>query len=216
MMCAVDLEKGPGDPAGAGDDEILVGETIMTTTNRLGAVRIAALLAIIAGFIFIVAGGVTWGMVASQLKAEKITVAAVTADDPGWLSGKTVQDPFTAYAQANAIAHHSLTAANGLTYAQIGTAITDQTAKLVAGGMSKTDAAKDPSIVALNGQRTTAMNGSFLRGSLFTSVVAFGVAALVMGLGVLFILVGWALRRLASVAPVDAETSEKVAANATA
>ena len=44
--------------------------------------------------------------------------------------------------------------------------------------------------------RQTAMTGSFLRASLFTSVVAFGVSALVVGLGALFILVGFALRSL--------------------
>ena len=38
--------------------------------------------------------------------------------------------------------------------------------------------------------RDTVMNASFLRASLFTSVVAFGVATLVAGLGVLFILFG--------------------------
>ena len=43
-------------------------------------------------------------------------------------------------------------------------------------------------------QRTTAMTGSFLRASLFTSVVAYGVSALVIGLGILFLLLGWALR----------------------
>jgi zinc transporter ZupT len=37
------------------------------------------------------------------------------------------------------------------------------------------------------------MTASFLRASLFTSVVAFGVAALVAGLGLLFILLGLAL-----------------------
>ena len=41
------------------------------------------------------------------------------------------------------------------------------------------------------------MNGSFLRASLFTSVVAFGVAALVMGIGVVFGIIGFALRRIA-------------------
>lgn len=43
------------------------------------------------------------------------------------------------------------------------------------------------------GLRTQAMNASFLRASLFTSVVAYGVAALVIGLGVMFCLLGWAL-----------------------
>ena len=40
------------------------------------------------------------------------------------------------------------------------------------------------------------MTSSFLRSSLFTSVVAFGVAALVVALGVLFILVGVAVMSL--------------------
>jgi hypothetical protein len=38
------------------------------------------------------------------------------------------------------------------------------------------------------------MIASFLQASLFTSVVAFGVAALAAGLGVVFILIGVALR----------------------
>lgn len=44
--------------------------------------------------------------------------------------------------------------------------------------------------------RQTAMTGFFLRASLFTSVVAFGVSALVVGLGALFILTGFGLRSL--------------------
>ena len=38
--------------------------------------------------------------------------------------------------------------------------------------------------------RETVMDASFLRASLFTSVVAFGVATLIAGLGVMFILLG--------------------------
>ena len=43
------------------------------------------------------------------------------------------------------------------------------------------------------------MNASFLRASLFTSVVSFGVAAFAMGIGVLSIAFGAAIHRLASV-----------------
>ena len=42
-----------------------------------------------------------------------------------------------------------------------------------------------------------AMNGSFLRASLFTSVVAFGVAAMAIGIGIVFILIGVALLNIA-------------------
>jgi hypothetical protein len=41
------------------------------------------------------------------------------------------------------------------------------------------------------------MTASFLRASLFTSVVSFGVAAFAFGVGVLFIAFGWAIRTLA-------------------
>jgi hypothetical protein len=178
----------------------------VTVTDRFKGARIIALLTIIAGVVLIVAGGITWGAVSSQLADEKIQVAAVTAADPGALAGKNVVDPFTAYAQASAINHHSLTATNGRTYAELGTDITVATKKLTDGGMSAADAAKDPSVVKLQGERTTIQTGSFLRASLFTSVVAFGIAALVIGLGILFILVGFALRSLtakreAAVAP---------------
>jgi hypothetical protein len=49
--------------------------------------------------------------------------------------------------------------------------------------------------------RDTVMTASFLRASLFTSVVAFGVAALVAGLGLLFILLGLALLGILSRLP---------------
>ncbi|MGV8977019.1 MAG: aromatic ring-opening dioxygenase LigA [Cellulomonas sp.] len=183
----------------------------VTVTDRFKGARIIALLTIIAGVVLIVAGGITWGAVASQLKAEKIEVAAVTPENPGALAGKTVQDPFTAYAQANAVNEHSLEATKGRTFAQLGDDINAKKAALKAAGTSDADIAKDKDVLALGGQRTTIQTGSFLRASLFTSVVAFGIAALVMGLGVLFILVGYAVRILAVksetvVAPVAVAT----------
>lgn len=90
--------------------------------------------------------------------------------DAANFAGDPVTTPWAAFAQADIIAHHALEATGGKTYAEL-----EQ---------------DDP-------LRDVAMNASFLRASLFTSVVAFGVAALVMGLGILFILVGWAIWALA-------------------
>jgi hypothetical protein len=45
--------------------------------------------------------------------------------------------------------------------------------------------------------RTTVMTASFLRASLFTSVVSFGVAAMAGGLGIVLLLIGWALLSVA-------------------
>ena len=168
----------------------------MATSNK--PVKYIALLTVIAGFIMIIAGGTTWALVQSQLKDEKITVAAITPQNPGRLAGKDVAGPFTAYAQANAIEQHALEGAQGKTYAQLGADLTALKAKLKASGASDAEIASNTDVVALTVTRTTTMNGSFLRASLFTSVVAFGVAALVIGLGVLFILLGYALMKVSN------------------
>ncbi|MFB7800514.1 hypothetical protein [Isoptericola sp. NPDC056134] len=92
------------------------------------------------------------------------------SEDANMFAGQHVAGPFTAYAQAEVIDKHATEMADGKTYAQL-----DQ---------------DDP-------VRDSVMDASFLRASLFTSVVAFGVCALVIGLGIVFILLGSALRKLA-------------------
>jgi hypothetical protein len=173
-----------------------------TTSNK--PVRLIGLVMIIGGILMILAGGATWALVTTQLKAEHIVVAAVTPENPGRLAGKAVAGPFTAYAQADAINHHALDGAKGRTYAQIGDDAKALKAKLAASGLSKEEVAKNPDVLALADTRDSTMNGSFLRASLFTSVVSFGVAALVIGLGFLFILLGFALRKVSPTVDVAA------------
>ena len=116
------------------------------------------------------------------------------ADDAPFLAGDTVDGPFSAFAQAEIIDQHSLDATGGQTFAEL-----DR---------------EDP-------LRETALNGSLLRASLFTSILAFGVSALVMGLGVLFGLMGWTLRRIGAgtesttiLEPTTVETRERELATA--
>ena len=94
----------------------------------------------------------------------------ITTPDDACLPGRTVADPFTAYCQARVIQKHTLDATGGKTYAEL-----DR---------------EDP-------LRETAMNSSFLQASLFTSIVAFGVAAMAAGMGVIFILIGLGIRGVA-------------------
>ena len=94
----------------------------------------------------------------------------VVAEDASTNAGKLVNGPFTAYSQAQIIEKHSKELAGGKTYAQL-----DR---------------EDP-------KRATVMNGSFLRASLFTSVLAFGVSAMAMALGLVQILLGVSMRKLA-------------------
>ena len=96
------------------------------------------------------------------------------ADDAASFAGQTVDGPLTAFAQAEIIEKHALDATGGKTYAEL-----DQ---------------DDPA-------RDVVMTGSFLRASLFTSVVAFGVAAMAAGLGIVVLLIGLALISVARQLP---------------
>jgi hypothetical protein len=90
----------------------------------------------------------------------------VVSEDAERFAGWEVDGPFTAYAEADAIEGHALESSGGQTYAEL-----DR---------------EDPT-------RDTVMTASFLRSSLFTSVVAFGVAFMAAGLGVVLIGIGVAL-----------------------
>ena len=91
------------------------------------------------------------------------------ADDARCAAGDGVNGPISAYCQADIIDHHTLDITGGKTYAEL-----DR---------------EDPN-------RATAMDSAFLQASLFTSVVAFGVAAMATVLGLLMVLLGWGLRRM--------------------
>ena len=111
------------------------------------------------------------GVIAWFAVSAQLSAEKITvSDDAPILAGAAVTGPVTAYVQANIINTHALEASGGKTYAEL--------------------PQDDPA-------RTTVMTASFLRASLFTSVVAFGVSLFAAGVGVLFILTGWAIRRIA-------------------
>ena len=93
----------------------------------------------------------------------------ITVSPDACMGGSAVNGPIQAYCEAMIIEVHATEATGGKTYAELNR--------------------EDP-------LRATAMNGSFLRASLFTSVVAFGISVLVIALGALFTLTGIALRSM--------------------
>lgn len=102
------------------------------------------------------------------MTSQELSNANITvADDAAFLAGDDVNGPFSAYAQAQIIDKHALALTEGKTYAEL-----DR---------------EDP-------LREVAMSASFLRASLFTSVVAFGVATMAMGVGLGMIFGGVGLR----------------------
>ena len=168
-----------------------------TSTNSKARNVLNAAVAGAAG-IFLIAGVGTWAAVATNLKAEQITVSA----DAAHFAGELVDTPWEAFAEADIIKHHSLAASQDKTYAEIGADMNTLEAQLTEDGLSPEEIKADETYAALAGARTTVMNGSFLRASLFTSVIAFGVGALVAGLGVVLGLIAFALRKLDASAQV--------------
>ncbi|WP_106321990.1 aromatic ring-opening dioxygenase LigA [Actinoplanes italicus] len=136
------------------------------------------------GLLVIIAGAVLFvaGVVTYSIVGSTLSDQKITvSDDAAYFAGQHVNQPWEAYAEAMVIADHASEMADGKTYAEL--------------------ARDDP-------ERESVMNASFLQASLFTSVVAFGVAALTAGLGILLALIGYSLRRLARVPePAEARTA---------
>jgi hypothetical protein len=124
------------------------------------------------GLLVIIAGAILLvaGVVVYAVVSSTLADQHITvSDDAAHFAGQHVTQPWQAYAQANVIAKHATEIAGGKTYAEL--------------------PQDDPN-------RQTVMTASFLQASLFTSVVAFGVAAMAAGLGIVFLLIGWALMSL--------------------
>jgi hypothetical protein len=101
----------------------------------------------------------------------------VVSDDASCLAGDEVNGPLSAYCQAKVIEKHSLEATGGKYYAEL-----DR---------------DDP-------LRQVAATASYLQASLFTSVVAFGVAGMAVLMGIVFVLIGLGIRDVAERTTVPA------------
>jgi hypothetical protein len=139
-----------------------------TAGTKSSSTRGARLIGIIVAVVGVIfaVAGVVTYVVVQQTLADE---QITVSDDADMFAGKDVAGPFTAYAQASVIAKHAEDIADGKTYAEL--------------------PQDDP-------RRESVMDASFLRASLYTSVVAFGVAALATVLGILLALIGWALVRI--------------------
>jgi len=154
-----------------------MSHTTTPTADTVAAPARRAGLVKILGILGVLGGVVliVGGIVVWSIVSSQLRAENITVpDDAAAFQGQTVAGPFTAFVQADIIQHHALDASGGKTYAELD---------------------KDDPV------RATMMNASFLRASLFTSVVSFGVAAFAMGMGILSIIFGFAIHRLAS-APV--------------
>jgi hypothetical protein len=121
--------------------------------------------------VILIIGGAATWIIVSNTLAEQ---RITVSDDAPCLAGNDVNGPLSAYCEAMIIDEHALEATGGKRYAEL--------------------AREDP-------LRQVAATSSFLQASLFTSVVAFGVAAVAVLIGFLFILIGLGIRDVSSRIP---------------
>lgn len=139
--------------------------------------KVAAWIMVVVGALMLLGGVVAWFAVSANLRVENMTVPG----DANSNAGKIVAGPMTAWSMQEIIQEHALAATDGRTYAELGD---DVNAAKEEFGEDSEEAA------AAQGLRNTAMTASFLRGSLFTSILSFGVAALAAGAGLVGMLGG--------------------------
>ena len=143
-----------------------------TTVTPLGTTARTSTAIRAVGFLAILGGLVmiVGGAVVWGMVSSQLAAEQISvSDDASMMAGAPVVGPVSAFAEADIINHHALEMADGKTYAEL---------------------EQDDPI------RATVMNASFLRTSLFTSVVSFGVAAFAIGLGLLVALFGWSIRSI--------------------
>ncbi len=150
----------------------------MASLPPISALRRVGGLTVAAGALLAVAGSGAWVAVTKQLRAEKITVPG----NAPILAGRPVRGPVTAYVQAVVIRRNAERGAGGRTFADISEAL-----RTVEKGSEEEG--------KLRGQSAALATAASLRTSLMTSVLAYGVSALVAGLGAFFVVVGSQLRR---------------------
>jgi hypothetical protein len=146
--------------------------TMNTTTASTTAPRTLRGVAVV-GLLLIIFGAImaVAGVATWVAVANELGAEKITvSQDATRFAGQPVDTPWEAYSEAETIQKHAMETSGGKTYAELDKA--------------------DP-------KRQTVMTASFLRASLFTSVVSFGVALMATAIGVGFVLTGWALRRVA-------------------
>jgi hypothetical protein len=156
--------------------------------------KLFPILLMVLGVAFIAGGGyaVYRGIDArDEVRDELVAQNIVTPDDAS-IPGVVVDDVASARSMAAIIETHALESSGGLTYAEMGRFMTPD-------GDPAGTSNEDEAVVGADGRpvpnplRTTAFQASALRTSLFSSVMAFEVSTLVIGIGALLLVLGFAV-----------------------
>jgi hypothetical protein len=145
---------------------------------------------IIIGLVFLIGGAYTAyrGFDAKNQVHDELLAQDITTTPDASIPNVKVQDAATAQSMADIIQHHMLEATGGQTYAEMdrylaadGGTTSDETAAMLDEGGNPVP----------NPLRNVAFQAVALRTSLYTSVMAFNISDLVIGLGLMIAVLGF-------------------------
>jgi Flp pilus assembly protein TadG len=146
------------------------------------------------GLVFIGAGLYTAnrGFDAKDQVRDELIAQNITTPDDASMPNARVDNPSTARSMADIIDVHARESSGGLTYAEMGRFVAKDGDPAGTSDEAQAVVGADGRPVA-NPMRNTAFQASALRTSLYTSVMAFNVADLVVGLGAMMLVLGLAV-----------------------
>jgi hypothetical protein len=151
---------------------------------------------VLIGLVFVGAGVYTLfrGFDARNQVSEELAAQNIVTPEDASIPNAVVDDADTATAMADIINVHAMESTGGLTYAEMGRFVSAENPDDPAGTSNP-----DEALIGDNGQpvpnsaRNTALTAANLRTSLYTSVLAFNVTDLVVGVGAMIVVLGLAV-----------------------
>ena len=156
--------------------------------------KLFPILLMVLGVAFVAAGGYAMyrGFDANDQVHDELVAQNIVTPEDASIPNALVDDKDTAHSMAEIIEVHALEATGGLTYAEMGRFATPD-------GDPAGTSNEDEAVIGSDGRpvpnnaRNTAFQASALRTSLFSSVMAFEISTLVVGIGALLLLLGFAV-----------------------
>jgi hypothetical protein len=153
--------------------------------------KLFPILLMVLGVVFMVGGGyaVSRGFDARAEVRSELLAQNITTPEDASIPNARVDDVATARSMADIIDHHALESTSGLTYSEMGRF-------MAADGDPAGTSNPDEALIGDNGDpvpnalRNTAFQAATLRTSLFSSIMAFEVSTLVIGIGALLVALG--------------------------
>jgi hypothetical protein len=152
------------------------------------------IMLMVLGFVFLAAGVYTAnrGFDAKAQVREELLAQNITTPEDASIPNARVRSAATAESMADIIDVHARESTNGLTYAEMGRFMTPDGDPAGTNDEAAAVKGNDGKPVS-NPLRNTAFQASALRTSLYSSVMAFNVADLVVGLGLMIVVLGLAV-----------------------